>query len=140
MGSWIKPNTYTGIPKPEPDIPIVINGFTFKRPSYFKNKAHARAFELALGLATKKPLYTYTQKMGDIIIEIPGPVIMTTSECIDIMMFGCIPAIKLSLDVSNPRCVAHDAMKLVKNYFPEGQVKVEQRKIGRHEYYLELKR
>lgn len=138
MGSWINPNTHTGIPEPEQDVPIVINGFTFKRPIYSKNKAHARAFELALALAAKKPLSTYTQKMGDITIEIPGPVIMTTSECIDIMMFGCIPEIKLDLDVANPRKVAHDAMKVVKNFFPEGQVTLDQRTKGRREYYLKL--
>jgi hypothetical protein len=125
MGSWISPNTHTGVPEPELDVPIEVNGYTFKRPSYFKNKAYARAFEIALVLAQKKPLWS-------------GVTILDTTECIDIIMFRGVPEIQLKLEVTNPRKVAHDAMKLVPMYFDKGIVRLSQKKNGRREWFIEL--
>jgi methylthioribose-1-phosphate isomerase len=138
MGTWIKPNTYTGIPRPESDVSIVINGYTINKPGYFKNKAHARAFEIALVLAQKKSSYTYSQRMGDIEIKVTAPVSMDTSECIDCIMFRGPGEIQLNIDAVNPRQVAYDAMKLVPSFFEPGVVILSQKKKCRKIWYLEI--
>lgn len=53
-----------------------------------------------------------------------GVTILDASECIDIIMFKGVPEIQLKLDVTNPRKVAHDAMRLVHYYYDEEQVRV----------------
>jgi hypothetical protein len=138
MGSWIKPNTYTGIPEPEFDVPLIVNGYKIQKPGYFKNKAHARAFEIALILAQIKPVYTYSQRMGDIEIIFTAPVKMDTSECIDCIMFRGPEEIQLNIDAVNPRQVAYDAMKLVPSFFEPGVVVLSQHKKCRKMRYLEI--
>ena len=70
--------------------------------SYFlqqnlKNKAHARAFEISLVLANKKPAYTYSQRMGDLNLNVSSPVTMDTVECMDCIMFRGHPDIQLKV-------------------------------------------
>jgi hypothetical protein len=125
MGSWIKPNTYTGIPEPEPFAEIKINGYTLYRPGYFKNKAQARAFEIALVLAQKKPLWS-------------GVTIMTTSECIDTIMFNGVPDIHLDINAVTPSKVAKDAMKYVPKFFDPGVVVLDKLKNCKKMWYLEI--
>lgn len=138
MGSWIKPNTFTGIPEIEPGTALIINGYKINKPRRFKNLAHERAFEIALVLAQKKPSYTHSQRMGDIIITTTAPVIMTTSECIDVIMFNGIKEIQLKIDVANPNIVAHRAMEYVPRFFESGNVQVKKRSKGNKMWYLEI--
>jgi hypothetical protein len=125
MGSWIKPNTYSGIPETEPGTITVINGYKIQKPRRFKNKAHERAFEIALSLAIHKPMWS-------------GVTIMTTSECIDAIMFNGIPEIQLNINAKNPRKVAHDAMELVPSFFEAGKVNLDKRKHGKRMWFLEI--
>lgn len=104
---------------------IDINGYKIRKPNRFKNLAHERAFEIALVLAQKKSMWS-------------GVTIITTSECIDIIMFNGIPEIQLRLDAVNPQKVAVDAMRFVPSFFESGKVKLEQRKTGKKIRYLEI--
>lgn len=140
MGSWIKPDTYTGIPDPEAGTTLEINSFKILKPGYFRNKAHARAYEIALVLATKKSAYSYSQRMGDIEIKVSAPVVLNTVECIDCIMFRGPSEIQLDLNIVNPRVSAHDAMKLVPSFFEPGVVVLNQMKNCRKMWYLEIKR
>jgi hypothetical protein len=125
MGSWITPNTYTGVPRPESDLPIIINGHNIQRPAHFKNKAHARGFYLAMLLAAKKPIWS-------------GIIILDISECIDHIMFSVPMEIQLNIDAVNPRVVAYDAMKFVPSFFEPGQVQLSHKDKGCKIRYLEL--
>lgn len=118
---------------------IEINGYKIRKPNRFKNLAHERAFEIALVLAQKKPATKYSQRMGDITVQYVSPVIMTTSECIDVIMFNGISEIQLSIDAVNPRVPAHKAMDYVPSFFESGNAQVTKRTAGNHMWYLELK-
>jgi len=119
---------------------LEVNGYRIQKPSRFRNLAHERAFEIALVLARKKPSYSYSQRMGDIIITKSSPIIMTTSECIDVITFNGIPEIRLKLDVVNPNKVAFDAMNLVPSLFDPGVVRLGQAKKLRRMWYLEIEK
>ncbi len=138
MESWISSDTLIQIPLLNSGIFFNINGYVIIKPNYFKNKAHTRAFEIALILAEKKPAWMNTQRMGDITITVMGPVIMDTSECIDIIMFSVPKEIQLKEDAVNPRVVAHDAMKFVPSFFENGKVILNTKTKGRRPWYLEL--
>lgn len=138
MGSWIKPNTYTGIPEIEPDTTIVINGYEIYKPGYFRNKAEARAFEIALVLANKKAAYDYTQRMGDMELRFRGPVIIDTIECMDIIMFKGPIRSQLKVDAVSPNKVTHDAMQIVPSFFKPGEVKLDKKKNCKKIWFLEL--
>jgi len=140
MGSWIKPNTYTGIPDSEAGTTLEINGYQILKPSYFKNKAHARAFEISLVLANKKPAYSYSQRMGDIDIKVSAPVVMDTVECMDCIMFRGPPEIQLNIDAVSPNKVVHDAMKIVPSFFKPDEVVLGKKKNCRKIWFLELSR
>lgn len=104
---------------------IEINGYKIRKPNRFKNLAHERAFEIALVLAQKKHMWS-------------GVTIMTTSECIDIIMFNGVPEIQLKLDAVKPEKVAKDAMKFVPSFFESGNVRMDHRKHGKKIWYLEI--
>lgn len=104
-----------------------VNGYTIYKPYFFKNLAYARAFEIALVLARTKPSWS-------------GVIILSTTECIDIIMEPSIPEIQLDPFVKNPRVPAHDAMKLVPTFFKPGYVTFGQHKNGRRMWYVELKK
>jgi len=104
-----------------------VNGYTIYRPGYFQNKAHARAFEIALVLARKKPSWS-------------GVIMLDTTECIDIIMDPVNPEIQLDPLVKNPRKVTHDAMALVPAFFNKGFVTMGKKKNGNRTWYLELKK
>lgn len=125
MGSWISPNTFTRIPEPELDIPIVINGYKIEKPRRFKNKAHERAFEIALVLVQKKHIWS-------------GVTIIDSSECIDIIMFQGMPEIQLNINAVNPQKVVLDAMKFVPSFFDDGIVVLKQRRKGKKIWFLEI--
>jgi len=115
-----------GLPTPDPEALLIVNGFKIQKPKRFKNLAHERAFEIALVLANHKPMWS-------------GVTIMTTSECIDCIMFNGDPDIQLDWDAKNPRKVARDAMEIVPSFFEQGKVKVNKRKHGNHMWFLEIK-
>lgn len=104
---------------------IEINGYKIRKPNRFKNLAHERAFEIALELAKKKPMWS-------------GVVMMTTPECIDVIMFNGIPEIQLKLNAVKPEKVAKDAMKFVPSFFESGIVRMDHRKHGKKIWYLEI--
>lgn len=106
---------------------IDINGYKIRKPEWFKNKAHARAFEIALVLAQRKPMWS-------------GVIIMTTPDCIDIIMFNGVSQIQLDINAVNPRVPAHKAMRLVPPLFESGKVIMDHGKHGKKIWYLELKR
>lgn len=127
MESWIKTSIYTPVPEIFPGSSIEINGFKIRKPNRFKNLAHERAFEIALVLAQKEPMWS-------------GVTMMTTSECIDTIMFNGIPEIQLKLDAKEPEKVAKDAMWYVPNFFESGIVVMDHRKHGKKIWYLEINR
>jgi hypothetical protein len=127
-----------GSSKADPIAPLLVNGFRIYKPSRFKNLAHERAYEIALVLASKQPTFTHTQRMGEITIVTKAPVIMTTSECIDVIMFNGDPEIQLKTSAVNPRQVAHDAMKFVPAFFDSGVVTEGQMKNMRRMRYLKI--
>ena len=127
----------SGIPIPDPTAPIEINGYRIIRPSRFKNMAHERAFEISKVLASKIP-HIYTQRMGDTIIEDPQPVIMTTSECIDVIMFDVPPDIELDYKAKDPDKAAREAMKFVPSFFDEGIVKLDFRIKPKRMWYIQI--
>lgn len=106
---------------------LQVNGYTIYKPAFFRNKAHARAFEIALFLARKKPSWS-------------GVIMLATSECVDIIMDPVVSGIQLDPFVKNPRVPAHDAMKMVPNFFNQGLVTLKQRSKGRREWFLELRK
>jgi hypothetical protein len=106
---------------------IEINGYKIRKPNRFKNKAHERAFEIALVLAKKKSMWS-------------GITLITTPECIDIIMFNGDPEIQLKLDAKKPEKVAKDAMRYVPNFFESGIVVMDHRKHGKKICYLEINR
>jgi hypothetical protein len=117
---------------------LIVNGYNLYKPSRFKSKARERAFEIALVLASKQPAFTHTQRMGGITIVTEAPVIMTTSECIDVIMFNGDPDIQLGIHAVNPRVVAHDAMDLVKHFFDPGIVIRDKFPDRRRMWYLQI--
>jgi len=114
----------TGIPTTETDN-VFINGYRIKKPDYFKSKARARAFEIALVLAEKKPSWS-------------GVVSLNTIECIDIITFRGPKGIQLDLEVAQPDKAARDAMKLVPSFFDPGLVRMAQMKHHNRMWYLEI--
>jgi len=114
-------------PTIDPAAPITINGYLVKRPAYFKNKSQARGYEIALILAQKKPLWS----------EIT---LMTTSECIDVIMFDVPREIRLDIEVKEPEKSARDAMRFVPNFFEEGKVIFDKMKKRKRMWYLEIKK
>jgi len=116
---------FNGLTVPDQSGLLLVNGFKIQKPKRFKNLAHERAFEIALVLANHKPMWS-------------GVTIMTTSECIDVMMSNGDPEIQLYWDVKNPRKVARDTMELVPSFFEKGKVKVSKRKHGNHMWFLEI--
>lgn len=114
-----------GLPRSDIEDLLIVNGFKIQKPKRFKNLAHERAFEIALVLAQHKPMWS-------------GVIIMTTSECIDCMIFNGLPEIQLKWNAKNPRKVAHDAMEFVPSFFEEDKVTVEKRKHGNRMWYLEI--
>ena len=128
LSSYYGFSTYivNGLTPPDTETHLDVNGFKVLKPKRFKNLAHERAFEIALVLAQHKPMWS-------------GVIIMTTSECIDCMMFNGDPAIQLDVNVKNPRTVAHDAMKFVPSLFEAEKVRLNKRKHGNRMWYLEIK-
>lgn len=127
----------SGVPTPDPNAPIDINGYRINKPSRFKNMAHERAFEIAKVLASKKA-HIYTTRMGDTIIEDPQPIVMTTSDCIDVIMFDVSPDIELNYKSKDPDKSARDAMKFVPSFFEEGLVTMDYKTKPRKLWYLQL--
>jgi hypothetical protein len=122
------------------DIIYSINGFTIRHPHMFvRSKKKARAGVISLYLALKKP-HIHKQRMGDMVIESVQPVTMSTSECIDVIMFEVIPEIEVSINALQPDKPARDAMALVPSFFDNGKVSIESITKKRKMYYLELKR
>jgi len=109
------------------------------KPDYFKNKAHARGYEIALVLACKKSPSKHEQRMGDMIIKTSKPVIMTTIECMDVITFNGPKEIQLSLSVKEPEKSTRDAMVYVPYFFDPGKVTIKQLKNKRKMWYLEIK-
>jgi len=121
------------------DIVYSINGFLIRHPPYFVGaKKNARAGIIALYLALKKP-YVYRQRMGDTFLEIQHPVTMSTSECVDVIMFHVDPDIEVNINVLEPDKSARDAMRLVYKFFDNGQVEMKSITKKGKKYYLELK-
>lgn len=136
--SYYDPTEYKFSVAPGIEPALIVNGYRLKRPAYFKNKAHARGFEIALVLASKKPAYTYRQRMGDITICKESPVIMVTSECIDVIMFDVPKEIQLDIEVKEPEKSARDAMRFVPDFFEEGIIKFDKYKDRKRTWYLEI--
>jgi hypothetical protein len=109
------------------------------KPAYFKNKAHARGYEIALVLACKKPPYKHEQRMGDIVLVTSPPVTMNTAECVDVIKFNGPEEIQLDLTVKEPEKSARDAMLYVPYFFDPGKVTIKQMKKKRKMWYLEIK-
>lgn len=124
----------------ELETPQSANGYRITKPFHFKNKAHHRAYYIALALAQKKPISVYKQRMGDIVIARDGPIILTTSECIDIIMFDIPPEIELDYNVKNPAKTTKDAMEYVPSFFDPGVVSLDHKTKPRKLYYLEIKK
>lgn len=116
---------FSGVPEPDLNVPIEINGHKIRKPNRFKNLAHERAYQIALVLAQKKHLWS-------------GVTIMTTAECIDTIMFNGTPEIQLKTDAVNPAKVALDAMRFVPSFFEEGTVTLSQSKKWRKMWFLEI--
>ena len=106
---------------------FLVNGYKLQKPKRYKNLAHERAFEIALVLAQKRPIWS-------------GVTMMTTADCIDVIMFNGDPEIQLKLNAVNPQKVTKDAMKFVASFFDPGLVIFDQRKKGKKLWYLEIKR
>jgi hypothetical protein len=104
-----------------------INGYNVKRPYFFKNKAHARGFEIAVILANRKPTWS-------------GITILDTIECIDIIKYQGAEEIHLNDDAVNPRVPAHDAMKYVPAFFDYGVVNLSCKKKRLRTWFLEIDR
>ena len=121
------------------DIVYSINGFFIREPHYMFTKKRTRAFVIALYLALKKPQF-YKQRMGDMVVETSFPVTMSTSECIDILMFNVDPDIELSINVLQPDKSARDSMKLVNSFFDNGSVEMKSWNKKGKIFYLELKK
>lgn len=117
----------SGIPEPAHDTLLEINGYKIRKPNRLKNLAQERAFEIALVLAEKPSFWS-------------GVTIITTSECVDIIMFNGVPEIQLKTDAVNPRVVAHKAMEFVPGFFEPGRVLLKKRKYGNRMWFLEIKR
>lgn len=140
MASWIDTTNPTGIPEMEPGTSLLLNGVKIYKPRRFKNKAHERAFEIALVLAQKKPASQTSRRMGDMILVTTSPIFMTSVECIDTIMFKGDPEIQLDINAVNPRKPAHDAMKMVPGFFDPGVVVLGKRINCKKMWYLEIKR
>jgi hypothetical protein len=115
------------------------NKHRITKPAYFKNKAHARGYEIALVLACKKSPYKHEQRMGDMIVTTSPPVTMNTTECIDVIKFNGPEEIQLDLTVKEPEKSARDAMLYVPYFFDPGKVTIKQMKKKRKMWYLEIK-
>ena len=140
MSSWIFPGTSTGIPAIEPGTIFKNNGYNITIPIHFQNLAQHRAYYIALALTQQKPFSTYTQRMGDIVIVRAGPIIMTTSECIDILMTNIPSEIELDYKAKNPSKVTRDAMAYVPSLFDPGVVALNYKTKPRKLYYLEIEK
>jgi hypothetical protein len=117
---------------------IEVNGYKIKKPERFKNLAHERGFEIALVLAQKQPSFKYSQRMGDEYLCYTSSIIMTTSECIDVIMYNGSRAIQLKEDAVNPGVVAHDAMRFVASFFIETEVNLKTKHKLKRMWYLEI--
>lgn len=138
--SYYDPTGYKFSVDPTVDPAILdINGYKIRKPAYFKNKAQARGFQIALVLASKKPPYVHRQRMGDMVLCTSAPVTMTTSECIDIIMFEVPKEIELAIDVKEPEKSARDAMGHVPKFFEEGTVIFDKFKDRKKMWYLEIR-
>jgi hypothetical protein len=119
--------------------PLLVNGHRIYKPTRFKNLAHERAFEIALVLASKEPTFTHTYRMRELIIETKGRIIMSTSDCIEVIMFHGITEIQLKYNATDPDKSARDAMKFVPSMFDEGLVIYDFVTKPRKMWYLEIK-
>jgi hypothetical protein len=102
-------------------------------------KTRARALVIALYLARKKP-FVHEQRMGDAINKTSLPITMSTSECIDVIMFEVIPDIELMINALKPDKPARDSMKLVSSFFDTGIVEMKSWNKKGKMYYLELRK
>jgi hypothetical protein len=109
------------------------------KPKRFKNVAHERGYEIALVLLDKKPCFTHTQRMRGTTLTTNGKIIMTTSDCVDVIMFDIDPDIALKYNVSDPDKSARDAMGYVPSFFPEGIVKFDYYTKPRKLWFLEIR-
>lgn len=117
---------------------LLVNGHKIIKARRFKNKAHERAYDISLFLASKKPAYVYTQRMGDMVIRTSAPIAMHTTEVINILHNLPDPYLKLPFDTVNPNKVAHDAMKFVVDFFVDGEVTLKKSKRLKHMWFLEI--
>ena len=121
------------------DIIYEINGFRIRQSRFLITKKKARALVIALYLAKKKT-HVYRQRMGDQIIETTSPRTLSTSECIDVIMFEVIPDIELSINTLQPDKSARDSMKLVSAFFENAIVELKTWNHKGKMYYLELRK
>jgi hypothetical protein len=117
-----------------------INHYVIRKPRRFKNLAHERGFAIAIALAGKEPAICYTQRMGDQEIHVTSPAVMTTQDCIDIIMNSGNPDIQLDREAVNPRVVILRAMKYVPTFFDPDLVSLKQHKNRHRMWFLEITR
>lgn len=117
----------------------VINGHKINKPIHFKNKAQHRAYYIAMALAQKKPISAYTLRMGDEVIIQTFPIIMTSSDCIEIIMFEVPPEIELDYNAKNPSKSAREAMEYVPAFFEPDVVIYDHKTKPKKIYFLEIK-
>lgn len=135
----LQPYIPSGSTTEDPYPVLVINGHRILKKKRFKNKAQERAFDISLFLASKKPTYSTSRRMGDMMLKYTSPIILDTIEVIFIITHLPDLAIRLDPYAINPNKVAHDAMKFVPDYFLDGEVSLLRKKGKRKIWFLEIK-